>query len=177
MSEREHIYQSKTRSMVRILQSSPVVPRVAVETGTFEGEFTACLAKLFSSVHTIELSRELYERRPHIVGATFHLGDSRVVLKQLAEEIKEPCLFYLDAHYWKIDRPVVGKGDHPLFGELVTLSKRPHQDVVVVDDVHAFGRKGDGWEDVLPENLAKSLGRVVHQVKAGDMHAMWRSAI
>ena len=178
----EHSRNDKVKGMREILSRPHATrPRVVVETGTLRGEFAVRLVELFDTVHTIERSRELYDSRPEGYGIRFHIGDSRDVLERLVQEIDDPCLFYLDAHWYpaKTD-PVAGAGDHPLMEELSILSERDHADIVVVDDVHAFGRDDEGedwsgWSDISPESLARQLGRVSRQETIGDMHSMWRT--
>lgn len=161
-----------------------VCPKTVVETGTWKGQLTIRLPELFEKVHTIEKSEELYHRRPEVRNVAFHLGDSREVLRRLLPSLTEPCLFYLDAHYFESYKPPVSKGvvganDFPLWGELDIISPRTQPDIVVVDDVHCFGQdKGEhygDWQNVSPESLAERLRRVYRQETIGDMHAMWRS--
>lgn len=185
------LYQKKLDSLRtilgRVFPNIGPFPRVAVETGTLRGEFTMLLPDLFPTVHTIERSMALYAQLPrHDKRINWHFGDSRNVLVELLPTIQEPCLFFLDAHWFTSKREgrsdgVVGAADFPLWGEIDLIAKRPYADIVCVDDSKCFGttRGGDyaGWENVTPETLAERLGRVVRSETVDDIHAMWRGAV
>ena len=173
----------KMLALADILDSTAIRPRIIIETGTLRGELAVRLPALFPIVHTIELSKELYDRHPDDDRVCWHCGDSRTWLREL--DFQEPVLFYLDAHYFNLPKHpqhsagVVGAYDFPLWLELDIIAKRPFADVVVVDDVHSFAtERGDDygdWQNVTPESLAARLGRVTQQRTVDDMHAMWRS--
>lgn len=171
----------KMLALAEILDSTDVRPRIIIETGTLRGELTVRLPALFPIVHTIELSKELYDRHPDDDRVCWHCGDSRTWLREL--DFQEPVLFYLDAHFFKSKSNhalhVVGAHDFPLWDELDIIAPRQFADVVVVDDVHSFatvrGADYGDWENVTPASLAARLGRVIRQQTVDDMHAMWRS--
>lgn len=182
-------YQNKLATLRailgRVVPGAGPFPLVAIETGTLRGEFTVLLPSLFPTVHTIELSMALYAQLPiEDKRINWHLGDSRIVMRDLLPTIKETCLFFLDAHWFNSriegrSDGVVGHGDFPLWGELDLIAQRPFADLVVVDDFHAFGldRGTDyaGWESVTPESLSARLGRVVKHEVIDDMCALWRA--
>lgn len=171
----------------RIVPGAGDFPMVAVETGTLHGEFTVLLPDLFPVVHTIEKSEELYERLPkRDKRINWHCGDSRVVLEWLLPTLDQPCLFFLDAHWFSSQREgrsdgVVGAADFPLWGELDLIRERRHGDLVVVDDTPCFGKdRGPeyaGWEGVTPESLVERLGRVCRSEAVDTMFAMWRTPV
>lgn len=174
------LYDRKMTSLRQILDASDTKPRIVIETGTLHGQLSVRLPELFDIVHTIELSKELFDRHPDDDRVCWHCGDSRVWLREL--QFDEPVLYFLDAHYFKAagsrSRGVVGAYDFPLWEELDIISERPHADIVVVDDVHSFetvrGEDYGDWENVRPKNLADRLGRVVTRKKFDDVYAMWR---
>jgi hypothetical protein len=177
------LHDRKMLALAEILDSTDVRPRIIIETGTLRGELAVRLPALFPVVHTIELSKELYDRHPEDDRVCWHCGDSRVWLREL--DFQEPVLFYLDAHFFRsknenVSRGVVGAHDFPLWEELDIISPRRLADVVVVDDIHSFstvrGPDYGNWENVNPESLAARLGRVVRNSPHDDMQAMWRSA-
>jgi hypothetical protein len=175
------LHDRKMLALAKILYSTDISPRIVIETGTLRGELAVRLPELFPVVHTIELSKELYDRHPDDDRVCWHFGDSRVWLREL--DFQEPVLFYLDAHYFKAksgkSNGVAGAYDFPLWSELDIIAKRPFRDIVVVDDVHSFntvlGEDYGDWEHVTPESLAKRLDRVTRQQTVDDMHAMWRT--
>lgn len=145
---------------------------VAVETGTLFGDSTARLSKHFPRVYTIEINRALYEkavakfRKNDKVRVLF--GDSKLVLRELIQEIRQPCLFYLDAHFsgdhttdwkksnWRGYRVDTGfSGDQPTAENQVPLFeeiKSIHDDfkspcLIYVDDIDKFDESGAGLRD------------------------------
>jgi hypothetical protein len=152
--------------------------RVAVETGTFEADTTRLLFEHFEIVHTIELNPERFDRCSAVLADTFaicHLGNSAELLPEICSGYaREPIFFYLDAHHiaarhlspkrWRL--PVADS--FPLWAELAVIAERSEPDRVVVDDVHAFGRREKGWMSVGVPQLKNSLRRVRHCRILGD---------
>ena len=121
------------------------LPKIAVETGTYRGETTEELLKCFGTVHTIELSEKWYENgqrrfedQPQVL---CHYGDSGEVVALLANEIAQPVFFFLDAHFAGGDT-AFGAEEVPLLREIESIRNRPHQDIVVIDDLRLFGETG-----------------------------------
>lgn len=84
-------------------QARSVGANTLIETGTHIGNTSLLFKDLFSEIHTIELDRRLYEiakirlsAHPHIIT---HHGASQSLLPLIAPSVKEPCIFWLDAHY------------------------------------------------------------------------------
>lgn len=130
-----------------------------VETGTFQGKTIFHMAAHFRTLHTIELSEELHakaaahaERFPNVA---FHQGDSSFALLMLCEQIQESAIFYLDAHYCGSGQGV--DGHFPLFDELRAIASRQLADVIVIDDLAAFGkvlpRQGLDWSAVTEQSV------------------------
>lgn len=156
--------------------------RVAVETGTFEGETTRLLCCRFAIVHTIELEprrwRQCVETLGHL-GAVFHLGDSAQIVPRISAAYHDtPILWYLDAHWFapkagrgKWGLPVADSAPFPLWAELDTIAGRTTPDLVIVDDVHSFGRDENGWQSVSHATLDKRLaGRLRKSKISGDQY-------
>lgn len=144
--------------------------QVAIETGTGWADTTALLAHYFDRVITIELSQELYgfvsrNKRLKSWGVEFIHGDSVVKVPELCRQIEEPCFWYLDAHWCqggKFTGRTSAMNPSPLFDELAAIAARKYADVVVVDDVHAFGRNANWdktrWWEVTEETILRALG-------------------
>jgi hypothetical protein len=145
---------------------------IAVETGTLFGVSALRLSRHFSRVYTIEINRELYEK----AAAKFKdhdrvrvlFGDSKLVLRELLKEIRQPCLFYLDAHFsgdratdWKQsrwrgyrvdtgyagDRPSA-ENQVPLFEEIKAIHDGLKcRCLIYIDDVDKFDENGVGLRD------------------------------
>lgn len=146
---------------------------IAVETGTADAEGTLKLFKHFEKVHSIELSPALHaialERCKDIPNIELYLADSKIVVPKLAEEIKEPVFWYLDAHWTSVNyHGMAAKESFPLWEELTIISKRPYPDIIVIDDIHSFGmiRDEEGYEDWADVSVWKMLQQVgFHNVK------------
>lgn len=173
--------------MAEIMHAHPEYSDIGtlVETGTFRADFITRARSLFDRVHTIERDPKLYAQAVRQYGCcriVFHGGDSREVLPNLTRELTHPAVWFLDAHFCPNERtPTAGQGDIPLFDELRIIAARPCQDIIVVDDVHAFGRsyenERDQWLNVSPETITAALGRVRDSRVVGDMmFAAWRNA-
>jgi hypothetical protein len=142
---------------------------VAVETGTFEGQTTQLLARHFPTVHTIELEPQRWRRCVETlgsIGAIFHLGDSAQLVARLSAAYHDvPVCWYLDAHWfavqagrgkWKL--PVSDASPFPLWDELTVIAGRKTPDLIIVDDVHCFGRDHSGWQSVSQASIDQRLG-------------------
>lgn len=165
-------------SMIRARKLAAGFPgRVAIETGTFEANTTRLLLNLFEIVHTIELEKTRFERCQLLLTETraiCHHGNSADIIPELCRLYDEPVFFYLDAHQiapkhlgpdrWRL--PVANS--FPLWNELRAIAAHNQPDRIVVDDVHAFGRRETGWRGVRPDRLCAALGRVRFSRRVGD---------
>ena len=121
---------------------------VFVEVGVFEGDVSLYYSELFKEVHAIEIDEKLCEnlekrfRLQTKNNIQIHKGDSRHLLHKVLEKIKEPALFWLDAHY---SGPNTG-GDPsyvPILEELKAIRDWKQQCIVVIDDANKFGELQD----------------------------------
>ena len=85
---------------------------IAIETGTFKGDGTQILSKIFKKVYTIEIDDILYNTAVNKFSNTKNIkclkGDSKRVLLELSSQPRlknENILFWLDAH-WSGDSSV-----------------------------------------------------------------------
>lgn len=117
---------------------------IFIETGTFFGD-AVNLAKTFNfdEIHTVELSRELYERNvanfTNDKNVFCHRGDSIQVLPQILQNINKKCLFWLDGHY---SGGVTAKGEKscPLEEELMAIAQHHIKDhTILIDDINQCG--------------------------------------
>jgi len=144
----------------------------AIETGTCLGYSTRDLSHHFKTVHTVEIQESLYqaarETFAHNPNIHCHNGDSVSVLRQLSSIVKEPVVFYLDAHWsgdksvdWNASRwkgyPVetgcrgvdkARENQNPLHEELKVIMENFTQEAVIyVDDMDKFDANGIGMKD------------------------------
>ena len=156
--------------------------QVFIETGTYMGASTRLAAEVFPIVHTVEISEALYWRAVALFWDSkeihCHLGESREFIAQMAKEILEPAIWYLDAHWFaRTTQPVGGKAEGlPLWEEIQALIDRPAGDIVIVDDVHCFAGKGPepGWANVTLESIAKQFLDLQESVILGDQAIIYR---
>ena len=157
--------------MVEILNKSPQPwPKNFIETGTGMGATCMKMRNVFDNVHTIENSPQLFQRFIQRYGqmqVVCHAGDTLEVLPKLMEQLVGRIVFFLDAHFCKGNiKDAAGGFNFPLWKELELLKERHEKtglaDIVIVDDVHTFGKDrgtqfGD-WQNVDPASLENSLG-------------------
>jgi len=113
---------------------------VLIETGTNHAHMIYVQKDRFREIYSIELdewragsARRKFGGRP---GIHILQGDSGDVLPKLLPSIKEPCLFWLDGHYWDISTPVKK--------EIDALFKHPIQNhVILIDDARWFDGRTD----------------------------------
>lgn len=165
-----------------LARSKGARPQVWVETGCADGKQLVVAAPLFSRVFGVELDAHHAEAANKAVSAAPHVvvihGDTQKELPKLAARMNEPVLFYLDAHYCAM-KPPIRKSPFPLWDELILLRQRPFADIVIVDDVHTFGKRRDDlrykdapeWEGVTGASLSSFLG--VPGETIGDGWVMW----
>jgi hypothetical protein len=133
---------------------------ILVETGTNLGQMIDVNQGRFREIYSIELdewkaavARRKFADRPHI--HTF-LGDSGAVLPTIISAIKEPCLFWLDAH--------VGDSSAAIKQELDCIYKHPVQGhVLLIDDARWFDGRTDypTMEELRAKAGREYPGRVV----------------
>lgn len=127
---------------------------VFIETGTFHGEsLDFALTLPVRQWHSVELSAELHAtarvRYAGIRGLTLHQGDSASVLPEILGDLRQPALFWLDAHYCFLDS-ARGPKDCPLLEEIGAIAEHERragvQHAVLIDDYHILGTSpGSDW--------------------------------
>lgn len=156
--------------------------RVAVETGVLLGDTSKKFAGMFDKVYGLELSEYYFNAAKkncsELDNVEFRLGDSAVLLPELAETLKEPAMFYLDAHWFDREH-VAGEAPFPLWDELACLGKRPYADLIIVDDAHTFGKPVghvDEWSNVSMKTILQALGTddVIASEILFDWGVVWR---
>jgi hypothetical protein len=136
---------------------------VLVETGANFAHMLYVNQNRFREIYSIELdghraesARRKFAKRPNI-----HVleGDSGKVLPQLLPALKEPCLFWLDAHDYDISSPVKQ--------ELAAIYSHPVRGhVLLIDDARWFdGRTDYPTMDQLREKTSREYPGSVVEVK------------
>src|SRR5690348_1777819 len=67
---------------------SQLRPKLAIETGTAQGGSLRRIAAYAEEVHCFDVDESVRELSTEISEATFHVGDSRVLLPQVLEELE-----------------------------------------------------------------------------------------
>lgn len=117
-------------------------PGVIVETGTFLGFTTRCLAGYGLPTYTVEVSPRVRTAAASALAdlenVTLIWGDSAEAVGKLAEEpgLDRP-LAYLDAHWEK---------NVPLNAEVETLLSGSEEALIVIDDFHVPDDPGYGYD-------------------------------
>lgn len=100
----DHYLQAEIQKIIKKFDIFTVV-----ETGTFMGDTTAAFTEMASSVFSIEVNYDLYQRAvsrfQDVSNVMILSGNSPEVLYQMIPAFKTPILFFLDAHwyqYWPI---------------------------------------------------------------------------
>ncbi|MDR2600865.1 MAG: class I SAM-dependent methyltransferase [Spirochaetaceae bacterium] len=112
-----------------------------IETGTYMGGTSKWASAQFKKVHTIELSESLYNQTKGELllkgNITPHLGDSRDVLPEILQNVKDNAVFWLDGHYSA--GVTAGKDDPcPLLKELEIILCRNNEDIIIIDDARCL---------------------------------------
>lgn len=121
--------------------------KIFVETGTYQGNMVNAVKDLFDSVFSIELDRELFEmakcRFASDLNVEIILGDSGVEIAKVLEKIRQPALFWLDAHYCGPNTAKAEKNP-PICDELSCILNAPDfGHVILIDDVRCFGTNSE----------------------------------
>ena len=116
-----------------------------IETGTYLGDGIKRVLSQYTNIHSIELSEHWYtynvEQFKNNNNVKMYLGDSKIILPELLENINEPVTIYLDAHY-SGGTTAFGDEEVPLLFELEILKNRNYDDIIIIDDCRLLGKTG-----------------------------------
>lgn len=112
-----------------------------VETGTFQGGTSVWAAEHFQKVFTIEFAKHIYEATStaysHVKNIEFLWGHTKEQLKLVVPQLKEPALFWLDAHW--MGGGTAGENDEcPLLEELQIINDSECEHFILIDDARLF---------------------------------------
>lgn len=118
--------------------------QVLIETGTFQGEMVRKCGRYFREIYSIELDEQLVKKATERFGNSKNIniiqGNSAYRLSEILKSIKEPVLFWLDAHY---SGGITAKAESetPIIEELRAIKGHGIKDnVILIDDVRCFGQ-------------------------------------
>ena len=116
-----------------------------IETGTYLGDGIKSVLNNYETIHSIELSENWYnyniEQFENNNNVKMYLGDSKIILPELLNNINEPVTIYLDAHY-SGGTTAFGEEETPLLLELQILKNRIYDDIIIIDDCRLLGKTG-----------------------------------
>ncbi|MEG3841898.1 FkbM family methyltransferase [Microcoleus sp. herbarium14] len=112
-----------------------------IETGTNYGGTALWAAQYFQKVITIEAAKAIHEavvkNYGHLKNIEFVLGNSKEQLEAIVPTLKEPCIFWLDAH-WS-GGVTYGEADEcPLLEELQIINDSEFDHFILIDDARLF---------------------------------------
>lgn len=118
-----------------------------VETGTYMGDMVYATRKTFKTIYSIELDealcRKAQERFAKFRHITILPGNSSEVLPEILANLREPVLFWLDAHYSGSGTAKAGL-ETPILQELQYILTHFVMDcVILIDDARLFTGTND----------------------------------
>jgi FkbM family methyltransferase len=112
-----------------------------IETGTHFGATALWAAQYFPKVITIEAAKEIYEgvvnNYGHLKNVDFLLGNSKEQLAAIVPSLKQPCIFWLDAH-WSGGMTYGESQECPLLEELQIINDSECEHFILIDDARLF---------------------------------------
>ncbi len=112
-----------------------------VETGTWKGDTSVWASQHFQNVFTVEFAKHIYESTSgiysHVKNIEFLWGHTKEQLKLVVPQLKEPALFWLDAHW--MGGGTAGENDEcPLLEELEIINNSECEHFILIDDARLF---------------------------------------
>jgi hypothetical protein len=112
-----------------------------IETGTYYGGTAKWASEIFDQVFTIEYSKTLFaetkQKYNHLSNIQFLLGDSRQELEKLINQLDNPSIFWLDAH-WSGGKTYGQNDQCPLIEEIKVLNRSRFDNFIFIDDARLF---------------------------------------
>lgn len=120
---------------------------VFIETGTYTGAMVKAMLGRFERIYSIELGVRYYLAAVKMFIGHKHVrlfqGDSGRLLPRVLKAVKEPAIFWLDAHY-SGGRTARGDLQCPIIGELDAIFDHgEYNHVLLIDDARSFNGTND----------------------------------
>lgn len=143
------LFESPVRKLAYTLRDNYGI-NCLIETGTWTGNTAEWAGQNFNKVVTIEASTYAYNiattRLSVLPNVECVFGSSRTKLAEVLSRTKEPCLFWLDAHF--SGGATYGSGDEcPLMDELNAVLNFDQEHFLMIDDIGCFLGRLDGNHD------------------------------
>jgi len=138
--------------------------KIFIETGTLAGGTTNNAAPFFEEIHTIELSKDFYEKAAERFKNTKNVfvyeGDSSKILFNILPKIESKILFWLDGHY-SGGPTAKGETNTPVLQELRAIKECGiNNAVILIDDIRCFQLVPN-----IPENKAATGYPTIDQIR------------
>ncbi len=115
---------------------------VFIETGTYYGDMVSAQIGNFGKIISIEINAQFYRdavcRFDKDKNVRIIHGNSKDVLYGVLEGIGEPCIFWLDGHYFRPEHTPRGESQSPVLEELDIILAHPYRHVILIDDMRLF---------------------------------------
>lgn len=144
------------KQLVLILQKQFNIQNF-IETGTFNGGTCSWASEHFKKVITIENSKVIHERTSKkykdLTNIEFLFGHSLEHLKDIVEQLSEPSIFWLDAH-WSGGETYGINDECPLIEELKIINSSKINHIILIDDARMFVKppkpphKAEQWANI-----------------------------
>lgn len=119
---------------------------ILIETGTFLGDMVEAQRNNFRKIYSIELQHDLAEKAKARFMKMDHVkilqGDSSKLLREILDEVNEPAIFWLDAHY-SGGLTARGEKDCPIYAEVDAIFEKNMDHILLIDDARYFTGEGD----------------------------------
>ncbi len=114
---------------------------ILVETGSYFGDTALWASNYFVKVYTIEKSKKFYSvvksKVKNKKNILLIFGDSGKELSKIVPEIKDRCIYWLDAH-WSLGGTSGRTYQCPLIEELNNINKQGKHAFIFIDDARLF---------------------------------------
>ncbi|MGE4312212.1 hypothetical protein [Desulfovibrio sp.] len=126
-----------------IKQFTPHGYTICVETGTYYGDTSIQLSKVFKKIYTIEASEKIFNETHKKLSAYSNIvsqfGNSQILLPRILAENKDSFfVFWLDAHYSGGDTFL---SPCPLLEEISTINDLCKDPIIIIDDARFINMK------------------------------------
>jgi len=143
---------------------------VFIETGTYQGQGTTCAVMCqFDKIYTIEFYKPRYDDCVHkfqlCENVKFLQGNSGEKIKDILDELDEPAVFWLDAHYDALhvegDNPNILADSQPILDELTHIKNHHiNTHTIMIDDRRIFTGEYVKWHHITEDMLIKKLKEI-----------------
>lgn len=135
--------------------------RIFIETGTYYGFMLQACLGYFDKLISIEIEPHFYRRARKLfenhANVSVLYGNSCELLPGVLAGIRQPSLFWLDAHY---SGGLTGKAEleTPIRRELEAILSHPYRHTILIDDANCFDGTHDYPQIAWIETVARESG-------------------